>query len=129
MLTYADVCPRMLTYAYIAGLACPENIGGRSMRVVLGCVDCYRASAFDLAYVSMRQHTSAYVVIGCVDCYRASAFDLADVSIRQQQTEGDMLSKDNTYVVVCDVRQHTSAYVSIRQHTSAYVSIRQHTTC
>jgi hypothetical protein len=24
-----------------------------------------------------------------------------------------------------DVRQHTSAYVSIRQHTSAYVSIRQ----
>jgi hypothetical protein len=40
------------------------------------------------------------------------------------QMKGDMLSKDDTYVVVCDVRQHTSAYVSIRQHTSAYVSIR-----
>jgi hypothetical protein len=50
-----------------------------------------------LAYVSIRQHTSAYV------------------SIRQHTS---------AYV---SIRQHTSAYVSIRQHTSAYFSIRQHT--
>ena len=30
-------------------------------------------------------------------------------------------------VVKDDIRQHTSAYVSIRQHTSAYVGIRRHT--
>jgi hypothetical protein len=47
------------------------------------------------AYVSMRQHTSAYVSI------------LAE------------------RVLQCSTQlQHTSAYVSIRQHTSAYVSIR-----
>jgi hypothetical protein len=34
----------------------------------------------------------------------------------------------HTYRVLCILRQHTSAYVSIRQHTSAYVSIRPHTT-
>jgi len=34
-----------------------------------------------------------------------------------------MLSKH----LLCNVRQHTSAFVSIRQHTSAYVSICQRT--
>jgi len=27
---------------------------------------------------------------------------------------------------VCNIRQHTSAYISMRQHASAYVSMRQH---
>jgi hypothetical protein len=57
-----------------------------------------------VAYVSMRQHTSAYV------------------SIRQHTFHDRALAK----------RRHRGhdqkvAYVSIRQHTSAYVSIRQHT--
>jgi hypothetical protein len=55
------------------------------------------------AYVSIRQHTSAYklcesVLVCCI--LHTSAY--------------------------VSIRQHTSAYVSIRQHTSAYVSIRQH---
>jgi hypothetical protein len=54
------------------------------------------------AYVSTRQHTSAYA------------------SIVPDLTEDRLAT---TY----RIRQHTSAYVSIRQHTSAYVSIRQHT--
>jgi hypothetical protein len=59
-----------------------------------------------VAYVSIRQHTSAYVSIR----QHMSAY----VSIRQHTS---------AYV---SIRQHTSAYVSIRQHPSAYVSIRQH---
>ncbi len=62
------------------------------------------------AYVSIRQHTSAYV------------------SIRS-----NLISSPLPTVKVPYIRQHTyisqdtSAYVSIRQHTPAYVSIRQHT--
>ncbi len=56
---------------------------------------CFR-SANTSAYVSIRQHTSAYVSIPAV---------------------GLGASAEAT-------RQHTSAYVSIRQHTSAYVSMR-----
>jgi hypothetical protein len=48
------------------------------------------------AYVSIRQHTSAYVEI-----------------------------LDAQPPLCIRIRQHTSAYVSIRQHTSAYVSIRR----
>jgi hypothetical protein len=50
------------------------------------------------AYVSIRQHTSAYGAGVPVHIHLAPA---------------------------CSTRQHTSAYVSIRQHTSAYVSIRR----
>jgi hypothetical protein len=50
----------------------------------------------DLAYTSIRQHTSVYV------------------SMRQHTS------------ACVSIRQHASACVSIRQHTSAYVSIRQH---
>jgi hypothetical protein len=60
------------------------------------------------AYVSIRQHTSAYVSI------RTSAY----VSIRQHTS------------AYASIRQHTSArcpFISIRQHTQACVSIRQHT--
>jgi hypothetical protein len=60
------------------------------------------------AYVSIRQHTSAYATINL--CWRQAT---ARCSLPQ-----------HAYV---SIRQHTSAYVSIRQHTSAYVSIRQHT--
>jgi hypothetical protein len=57
------------------------------------------------AYVSIRQHTSAYLCRGGGDAHTSA------------------------YV---SIRQHTSAYVSIPMqrrdvHTSAYVSIRQHT--
>jgi hypothetical protein len=56
------------------------------------------------AYVSIRQHTSAYVSIGATCC--------------------ETTREVGAYV---SIRQHPSAYVGIRQHTSAYVSIRQHT--
>ncbi len=52
------------------------------------------------AYVSRRQHPSAYGVVGCVGQHR--------------------------WPRASHERQHTSAYVSIRQHPSASVSIRQH---
>jgi hypothetical protein len=69
-----------------------------SAYVVLGCVDCYRASAFDLACVSIRQHVSAHVSIRqlCDVRQHMSAY----VSIRQHTSAYDMLSKDNTYIVV-----------------------------
>jgi hypothetical protein len=60
-----------------------------------------------VAYVSIRQHTSAYV------------------SIRQYTSAYVSISQHTSAYV--SIRQHTSAYVSIRQHTSAYSSIRQHT--
>jgi hypothetical protein len=53
------------------------------------------------AYVSVRQHTSAYV------------------SIRQALVAAAAVARE---LVV-----EPEAYVSVRQHTSAYVSIRQHT--
>ena len=50
------------------------------------------------AYVSIRQHTSAYLHIDKLESYNgASAYD--------------------------SIRQHTSAYVSTRQHASAYLHI------
>jgi hypothetical protein len=87
---------------------------------VLECLLVFRAPfharrAVLPAYVSIRQHASAYVSIRQPLVFRAPlharrAVLPAYVSIRQDS-----------------IRQHTSAYVSIRQHTSAYVSIRQHT--
>ena len=68
------------------------------------------------AYVSIRQHTSAYVRSPqCASTTAAAPPLCCSVSIRQHTS---------AYV---SIRQHTSAYVSIRQHTTAYVSIRQHT--
>ena len=117
----------MLTYAYLADLDSLPN------------GDCITEASADLksgtyptggekglgagaggsgslhAYVSIRQHTSAYVRAGAGAgeegvgrCTHTSAY----VSIRQHTS---------AYV---SIRQHASAYVSIRQHTSAYVSIR-----
>jgi hypothetical protein len=74
------------------------------------------------AYVSMRQHTSAFVSICQLQvaqrlrlpvraCIRQHA--AAYVSIRQRTTAYD------------SVRQRTSAYGSIRQHAAAYDSMRR----
>ena len=70
------------------------------------------------AYISMRQHTSAYVSI---------------VSIRQHASEYvsicHLLVHDagvSIHLASTRMRQHPPAYISIRQHTSAYASIRQH---
>jgi hypothetical protein len=56
------------------------------------------------AYVSIRQHTSAYV------------------RERSRQLAHSAAAPTCAYV---SIRQHTTAYVSIRQHTPAYASIRQ----
>jgi hypothetical protein len=97
------------------------------------------------AYVSIRQHTSAYVssvdAAGTRQCLVQHLHTSAYVSIRQHTSAYvsiSQLSRSGREVssVPCPApvcRQHTSAYVSIRQHTSAYVSIqayvsiRQHT--
>jgi hypothetical protein len=74
-----------------------------------------------LAYVSIRQHTSAYI-----------STRVRQRRIRRHTLTGTWrlhaLTCRNTSEYV-SIRQHTSAYVSIRQHASAYayVSIRQHT--
>jgi hypothetical protein len=71
------------------------------------------------AYVSIRQHTSAYVSIR-----------RRDMRERLSQTvEGACahLKPDVTSDVTSAPTTQSSACVSIRQHTSAYVSIRQHT--
>ncbi len=103
------------------------------------CVQVLQPSA----YVSIRQHTSAYVSIRHL---RASA---PTCSIRQHTSAYVSIRQHTSAYVTCvqvlqpsayvSIRQHTSAYVtcvqvlqpsayvSIRQHTSAYVSIRQHT--
>jgi hypothetical protein len=88
---YIRLCISIYIYIYIYALTC--------------CCAwrwCVRAWITP-AYVSIRQHTSAYVV--------------------------DHALVDHVYIYIrsVSIRQHTSAYVSIRQHTSAYVSIRQHT--
>ncbi len=71
------------------------------------------------AYVSIRQHTSAYVSTpgGAVV---ADDAELLKAFGKESRVPFDHL----TYV---SIRQHTSAYGSIRQHTAAYGSIRQHT--
>jgi hypothetical protein len=92
-----------------------------------------------LAYVSIRQHTSADAEM------RAHALrsrrlvvpeqlvHLAYVSIRQHTSAYVACSRcakscrGGRWCMTSPRSHATSAYVSIRQHTSAYVSIRQHT--
>jgi hypothetical protein len=78
------------------------------------------------AYVSIRQHTSAYLWQRSAATrkprvlYAKPALPSACACIRQHTS---------AYVSTCtyvSIRQRTSAYVSICQHMSAYVSIRQH---
>jgi hypothetical protein len=90
------------------------------------------------AYVSIRQHTSAYVYLGREglwrsegrESYRQALFKLN----RDQVVELELLRERCDLVVLqqsCDtdssLRQHTSPYVSICQRASPYVSTRQHT--
>jgi hypothetical protein len=102
-----------------------------------------------IAYVSIRQHTSAYVSIRrfhhrCLFLlYQTNLYIyitiyiyiyiyiyihiyiyLEYVSIRQH-TSAHVSTRQHTSAHV-STRQHTSAHVSIRQHTSAHVSISQH---
>jgi hypothetical protein len=110
-----------------------------------------RSAACSTAYVSIRQHTSAYV-LSCFDAAReldpppVVQHTSAYVSIRQHTSCLASTPRANSIrrlhvracmrpyaISVCgqpsasvSIRQHPSASVSIRQHTSAYVSIRQH---
>ncbi len=79
------------------------------------------------AYVSIRQHTSAYVSRGtsALDEHRGERY-ARRLMVRDDGTPHVfgcrcLILRDAAPVL----RQHTSAYVSIRQHTSAYVCIRQ----
>jgi hypothetical protein len=74
-------------------------------------------SQYTSAYVSIRQHPSAYIRQHSryIHHLESQAPAARPVSIRQHTS---------AYV---SRRQQTSAYVSIRQQTSAYVSRRQHT--
>ncbi len=78
-----------------------------------------------LAYVSIRQHTSAYASIRqkmrVTPCSKHTS---AYVSIRQHTPAYTSIRQKMRITPCSKVRP---AYVSIRQHTSAYVSIRQHT--
>ena len=78
------------------------------------------------AYVSIRQHTSAYVSIRQHTSVKRHLG--AEVAAEQDVVARQILVHNRIgRLGVQEVRQHTSAYVSIRQHTSAYVSKRQHT--
>ncbi len=108
MLTHADACWRMLTYALYKAtlLTYSEVVLVICWRVTERRLHCHHTSA----YVSIRQHTSAYgrVTERRLHCHHTSAY--------------------------VSIRQHTSAYASIRQHTSAYVdwayvSIRRRVHC
>ncbi len=88
------------------------------------------------AYVSIRQHTSAYVSIrqpsACAEAHRtcirqhtSAQHTSAYVSIRQPSACAEAHRTCIRPRIRPHIRQQTSAYVSTRQHTSAYVSIRQ----
>ncbi len=68
---------------------------------------CWQHAA---AYVSIRQHTSAYVSIG----------EAVSDPICWSYSSSQHTSSYNS------IRQHTAACGSMRQHTAAYGSIRQH---
>jgi hypothetical protein len=84
------------------------------------------------AYVSTRQHTSAYVSTCFGECLPSAAqpanedlsgrrrVEVLELDIQRPQTQPVTLENgsDFAHVVAC-IRQHTSAYVSIRQHASA----------
>jgi hypothetical protein len=68
------------------------------------------------AYVSIRQHTSAYLCGKQTD--GSGGYDAKRAVCARERVE---------QVGVLGIREHASACVSIRHHTSAYISIRQHT--
>ena len=87
MLAYADVCCSMLTHADVCADVCSRMHAERSLLALASC----------RAYVSIRQHASAYV----------SACTLNAACSHSPPAE------------------HTSVYVSIRQHTSAHARCAQ----
>jgi hypothetical protein len=130
VLTYA-VCIHQHTSAYattkLRVLACllPQHLdelrrqhwrecAQRSLRIA------QRRPEVLSAYISIRQHTSAYVSIRSA---HTSAHTSASSALRREppRRSAPLLPAPVAYV---SIRQHTSAYVSIRQHTAAYVSIR-----
>jgi hypothetical protein len=84
---------------------------------------------------SIRQHTSAYVSIRQHSVARhtpgAPGRGGGRCRIRRGSSRACVRAGVSyactLHTPYVSIRQHTSAYVSIRQHTSAYVSIRQHT--
>ncbi len=96
-----------------------------SLQPLRRCLRLYTESA----YVSIRQHTSAYVAVERLDQRTLGLRPLCRCLRLYTEPPGGSISA----ICACaSIRQHTAAYVSIsyvsiRQHTSAYVSIRQHT--
>jgi len=74
---------------------------------------CCTWSMSTVAYVSIRQHTSAYVAV-----YVALVVRLCCTWSMSTVATAFLREGESVYV---SIRQHTSAYVSIRQHTSAYL--------
>jgi len=107
MLTYADVCLLSRELRHLPGCcyACITNIT-RNMTRTARCVhrcpavkELYCATCISIAYVSMRQHTSAYVSIAYVSIRRCSiALPIASAAEIAAATR-------------------LTAYVSIREHT------------
>jgi hypothetical protein len=78
-----------------------------------------------LAYVSVRQHTSAWQHTSAYVSIRTfgvlsdiHSHGVCELQVLQRQRSLNRLAHTSAYV---RIHQHTSAYVSIRQHTSAYL--------
>jgi hypothetical protein len=135
MLTYADVCWRMLSVVCVSIRQHASQTLYVSIRRVSIRQHTSQTLYVSIRRVSIRQHTSQtlYVIIKYADAYCMLSVCLsvvqsvclsAYVSIRQHtsQTHTACCQSVCLSVVqsVCRLRQHTSAYVA-----SAYVSIRR----
>ncbi len=132
MLTYAQerrasTCihaPRPCWVAARAGSRCVDM-------ALFFVVALLRQHTYTSAYVSIRQHTSAYIYKPAhasevmwwhsfpanMSLYFADKAALTASNFSGETSETTHLYTTSAYV---SIRQHTSAYVSIRQHTSAY---------
>jgi hypothetical protein len=101
--------------------------------------ECQHMSAYVTAYVSIRQHTSAYVSIRLPQelahtlelggPFRMPTILIISILLKScQHTSAHVSTRQDTSACV-SIRQHTSAHVSMRQHASAYVSIHRHSEC
>jgi hypothetical protein len=133
----------MLTYADLEQPQAQQQRGSVRMRQSARSIRQHASAA----YVSIRQHTSAYVSqkrSSSVTASSCASPRAAYVSMRLQHTSAYVSIRQHTSAKSAAaawqrphapvraqhssfIRQHTSAYVSIRQHTSAYISIRQNT--
>jgi hypothetical protein len=125
MLTYADVCWRILTYA--DGFEpITEHLRGL-------CVHIY-VYIYIYTYICTYKYTYTYVYIElheapreglCFETIREASDMVHTVLVFRQK---DLFDTNNRGTRMNHAwRQHMSAYVSIRQHMSAHVSICQHT--